>query len=238
MALLLPTLALAKRAAPAKVEPVIHQGVRYVAPNDDGRRAYVEAWDIRANKKLWDLTVFTNRIDPNLEEDVQHVFIKTLNVRDGTLIVTSERGNTYRIDLKTKAVTQSEQPDTALDPAVRAEILALENQWATAIERQDAAAFERLAAEDFRFIEEDGQVLNRAQYIAARSHNPDNVESAVQDEIEIRQYGDAAIATGYSTIRGTRGSVPFVSRFRWTDVYVRRAGRWQAVSAQLTPLPQ
>jgi ketosteroid isomerase-like protein len=238
VALLLPTLTLAKRAAPAKVEPVIHQGVRYIAPNDDGRRAYVEAWDIRANKKLWDLTVFTNRIDPNLEEDVQHVFIKTLNVRDGTLIVTSERGNTYRIDLKTKAVTQSEQPDTALEPAVRAEILALENQWATAIERQDAAAFERLAAEDFRFIEEDGQVLNRAQYIAARSHNPENVESAVQGEIEIRQYGDAAIATGYSTIRGTRGSVPFVSRFRWTDVYVRRAGRWQAVSAQLTPLPQ
>ena len=73
--------------------------------------------------------------------------------------------------------------------AVRAEILALENQWATAIERQDAAAFERLAAEDFRFIEEDGRVLNRAQYIADRSHNPDSVESAVQDQIEVRLYG-------------------------------------------------
>jgi hypothetical protein len=49
------------------------------------------------------------------------------------------------------------------DPeAVRAEILAIENQWATAIERQDAAAFERLAAEDFRFIDENGRVLNRA----------------------------------------------------------------------------
>jgi len=237
-ALLIPSLALAKRAAPAKVEPVIHQGIRYIAPNDDGRRAYIEAWDVRTNKKLWDLTIFTNRIDPKLEEDVQHVFIKTLNVRDGTLIVTSERGETYRVDLKTKAVTQSEQPNTALRPAVRAEILALENQWATAIERQDAAAFERLAAEDFRFIEDDGHVLNRAQYIAARSHNPENVESAVQDEIEIRQYGDAAIATGRSTILGTRGSVPFVYRFRWTDVYVRRDGRWQSVSGQLTPLPQ
>ena len=237
-ALLMPSLALAKRTAPAKVEPVIHQGIRYIAPNDDGRRAYIEAWDVRTNKKLWDLTIFTNRIDPKLEEDVQHVFIKTLNVRDGTLIVTSERGETYRVDLKTKAVTQSEQPNTALRPAVRAEILALENQWATAIERQDAAAFERLAAEDFRFIEDDGHVLDRAQYIAARSHNPENVESAVQDEIEVRQYGDAAIATGRSTIRGTRGSVPFVYRFRWTDVYVRRDGRWQSVSGQLTPLPQ
>jgi hypothetical protein len=105
---LLPGLALAKRAAPAKVEPVTHQGVRYIAPNDDGRRAYIEAWDVQTKKKLWDLTVFTNRIDPKLEEDVQHVFIKTLRVRDGTLIVTSECGETYRVDLKTKAVTQSE----------------------------------------------------------------------------------------------------------------------------------
>jgi len=69
--------------------------------------------------------------------------------------------------------------------AVRAEILAIEDQWATAIERQDGAAIERFAAEDFRFLEEDGRWLNRAEYIATRSHNPDNVKSAVQDQIEV-----------------------------------------------------
>ena len=107
-ATVLPCLASAKRAAPAKVEPVTHEGIRYVAPNDDGRRAYVEAWDVRTNKKLWDLTVFTTPIDPKLEEDVQWVFIKSLSLRDGTLGITSERGKTYQIDLKTKLVTQSD----------------------------------------------------------------------------------------------------------------------------------
>jgi hypothetical protein len=106
VALLLPSLALAKRVAPAKVEPVIYQGVRYIAPNDDGRRAYIDAWDVQTNKKLWDLTIFTNRIEPGLEEDVQWVFIKALNIRDGALFVTSERDKIYRVDLKTKAVTQ------------------------------------------------------------------------------------------------------------------------------------
>ena len=120
--------------------------------------------------------------------------------------------------------------------AVRAEILVIENQWATAIERQDAAAFDRLAAEDFRFIDEDGRVLDRAQYIAARSHNPEKLESAVQDQIEVRQYGDAAIATGRSILHGTRDGVSFTYRFRWTDMYMQRDGRWQAVSAQLTAL--
>jgi hypothetical protein len=105
---LLPCVAPAKRAEPPKVEPVIHDGIRYVAPNDDGRRAYIEAWDAQANKKLWDLTIFTNRIDQKLEEDVQWVFIKTLSVEDGVLLVTSERGKKYQVDLKSKAIQDSE----------------------------------------------------------------------------------------------------------------------------------
>jgi hypothetical protein len=107
VALLPPGLILAKRVAPARVEPVIYQGVRYIAPNDDGRRGYIEAWDVQTNKKRWDLTIFTNRIDPTLEEDVQWVFIKALNIRDGALVVTSERDKIYRVDVKTKTVTES-----------------------------------------------------------------------------------------------------------------------------------
>ena len=105
---LLPYLVSAKRIAPAKVEPVIHKGLRYVAPNNDGRRAYIEAWDGQTNRKLWDLTVFTNRIDPTLEEDVQWVFITSLSLRNDMLVVTFERGKTYQVDLKTRSVTQSD----------------------------------------------------------------------------------------------------------------------------------
>src|SRR6266550_3476562 len=113
----LPYFALAKRSAPPRVEPAIHDSIRYVAPNDDGRRAYIEAWDVQTNKKLWELTVFTNHIEPRLEEDVQWVFINKLNVRHGMLLVTSERGNTYLIDLKTKAITQSDSTKSATPDA-------------------------------------------------------------------------------------------------------------------------
>src|SRR5690242_9128265 len=111
---LAPCLALAKRTAPANVNPVVYHGVRYVAPNDQGRRGYIEAWDTKTNKKLWDLTVFTNAVDPKLEQDVQWVFVKSLGLRDGKLIVTSERGNTYQVDLNMKVVTQSNALRSAL----------------------------------------------------------------------------------------------------------------------------
>ena len=108
LTLLLPELAFAKRLAPVKVDPVIYEGVRYVAPNDDGRRGYIEAWNVGTNKKLWELTIFTNAIDPNLEEDVQWVFIKALTIHDGRLTVTTERGKTYQVDLKTKEIALSD----------------------------------------------------------------------------------------------------------------------------------
>ena len=97
-----------------KVDPVIYEGIRYVAPNDDGRRGYIEAWNVGTSKKLWELTIFTNRIDPKLEEDVQWVFIKALNIQDGRLMVTSESGKTYQVDVNTKTVTQ---PESVLSPS-------------------------------------------------------------------------------------------------------------------------
>jgi hypothetical protein len=101
---LLPSLVLAKRLAPAKVEPAVSEGIRYVAPNDNGRRAYIQAWDVKTGKKLWELTVFTNRIDPTLEEDVQWVFIKKLTVKEAVLVVTAENGTAHRVDLKKRAL--------------------------------------------------------------------------------------------------------------------------------------
>jgi hypothetical protein len=119
LTLLLPQLASAKRSGPGKVDPVIYEGIRYVAPNDDGRRGYIEAWNVGTNKKLWELTIFTNDIDPNLEEDVQWVFIKALKIQDGRLMVTSERERAYQIDVNTKAIMQSDSPLSPSPGAIR-----------------------------------------------------------------------------------------------------------------------
>ena len=119
LTLLLPQLASAKRIPPVQVDPVVYEGIRYVAPNDHGRRGYIEAWNVGTNKKLWKLTLFTNRIDPNLEEDVQWVFIKALNVQDGRLMVTSEHGKTYQVDVNTKEITQLDARSSPSPEAIR-----------------------------------------------------------------------------------------------------------------------
>jgi hypothetical protein len=104
-----PAMAHAKRTAPPKVEPVVYKGVRYVAPNDDGRRGYVQAWDGKTNQLRWEVTVFRNLINPLLEEDVQWVYIKKLSVLEGRLIVVDERDRAYSLDLKTRTVRKLKQ---------------------------------------------------------------------------------------------------------------------------------
>lgn len=101
---LLPMAVVAKRTPPPKVEPVVYEGVRYCAPNDNGRVAYVEAYDASTGKKLWQKTIFENVIDPSKEEDVQWVFIKSIEIIKGDLMIVDENENRYSLNLRTHEV--------------------------------------------------------------------------------------------------------------------------------------
>ena len=94
----------AKRSAPAPVAPVVTNGIRYSAPSD--AMAFVVAADAGTSKELWRARIYEVRVDPNLERDVQEVFIVSLAVKDGFLLIANERGEKYALDLQTRKVTR------------------------------------------------------------------------------------------------------------------------------------
>jgi ketosteroid isomerase-like protein len=55
------------------------------------------------------------------------------------------------------------------------------------------------------------------------------------DQLRVRLYGDTAIANGIVVITGAGGGE---RRSVFTDVFVRRDGRWQAVNAQENAVPR
>jgi hypothetical protein len=101
----LPAVAHAKRAAPKDVPSVTYAGVRYVFPhfayeNGAGQNGgVVQARHERTNELLWTLKVYDVAHRQGLESDVQDVFITSARMEKGTLIVASERGETYEIDV-------------------------------------------------------------------------------------------------------------------------------------------
>jgi hypothetical protein len=92
-----------KRATPSPVSPVSYKGIKYSAPNDDGRMGYVRACD-SSGKCLFRISVFETTINPELEEDVQWVFIADLKLIGNSLLVKDERGRCYSINLDSKVV--------------------------------------------------------------------------------------------------------------------------------------
>ena len=100
---------LAKRGLPDNVAPVTYQGVRYSAPHWGSQRpgggengGYVEARNAATNQILWDRQVYKVKRDPRYEDGDQDVFITSLSVQGGKLIVVNERGNRYVVDLRTR----------------------------------------------------------------------------------------------------------------------------------------
>jgi ketosteroid isomerase-like protein len=56
------------------------------------------------------------------------------------------------------------------------------------------------------------------------------------DSLTVRMYGNVALLFGIAHNTGTFRGFPFAGKIRYTRVFVRREGRWQAVSMQQTPM--
>lgn len=87
----------AKRFAPAPVEPIHFEGIRYEVSG----MGVVLAWDEENNQELWKNTIYKVSYNPILETDVQDVWITKLEIANGVLLVTNEGSATYKVDLKT-----------------------------------------------------------------------------------------------------------------------------------------
>jgi hypothetical protein len=90
----------AKRMPPPPAQSLEYKGIRYVAPNDNGEVAYLQVWDASQNRLLYTVNVFRNPINPNLEQDVQHVYISNLSVANNFLVVSDERGRSHYYDIE------------------------------------------------------------------------------------------------------------------------------------------
>ena len=89
----------AKRLPPLNVRPLVYKGIKFIALTRIEKMGYVEARDIETNKRVWEKKVYNVIINPMLERDVQWIFISSLSIEDGKLVVVNERGRKYNIDI-------------------------------------------------------------------------------------------------------------------------------------------
>ncbi len=102
--------AFAKRSPPIDVTPVIYNHIKYIAPHwgifnkRPQNGGYIEAWDLKTGKLLWELKLYTIEYDKNLEQDVQDIFITKIEINGNSLIIWNEAKDKFDVDLNTRKV--------------------------------------------------------------------------------------------------------------------------------------
>jgi ketosteroid isomerase-like protein len=128
--------------------------------------------------------------------------------------------------------TSRDQKDVG-SPAEIAKLRDLVREWDDATVKGEAAALDRLLADEFAFV---GGVRRKAYLDSVKTKSADTfVESAVSQNVQVQIYGDTAVVTGVDVIKGKNGGQPYDNKYLYMDVWVKRAGRWQCVKVCSNP---
>ena len=119
--------------------------------------------------------------------------------------------------------------------SVEKAINAVEQQWADADVKGDAAKLSALMADDLTDISWDGATSTKAQDVDALRSGKSKFTEVTNSDIKVRSYGNIAVDTGIVTLKGTADGKDISGRYAFTDVWKNNGGKWQCVASQITP---
>ena len=125
---------------------------------------------------------------------------------------------------------QAKQPKADSDAAISQTLQATEQAWLNAEKNHDAAAFENLVADDWIAIGPDGRSQTKPE--RAAEIRTAHITSATMGDMKVRVFGDTAVVTGTDDEITLQDGKKSSDHHVWTDVFVKRNGKWLAVASQ------
>ena len=118
------------------------------------------------------------------------------------------------------------------------EILQIERDIMAAIKGKDTAALEPMLADEFVYRTHFGVEADKASFLESIRSFPIEIISLRGEELKVNVYGETAVLTGVQVAeaRPPEGEAE-ESAVAFTDVFVRRDGRWLMVLAYGVELP-
>ena len=114
--------------------------------------------------------------------------------------------------------------------SVEETIRKLDNERIQAQIHADAAALDRIYADDFIGVGPSGTVRTKPQVIADFTAGDLKFQSITTDEVKVRVYENTALETGLSTMLGQDKGKAVPRETRFTRVWIKQEGRWRLVA--------
>lgn len=118
------------------------------------------------------------------------------------------------------------------------EIKKLETDFAHDTVKDGAAAVDKYEADDIIDTDPAGNVTSKAQDKQASSSGDLKFESIEPSDMQVNVYGNTAVVAGLVEVKGTFKGQDIGGKYRFTDTWVNRNGKWQEVASQSTKIAQ
>jgi CubicO group peptidase (beta-lactamase class C family) len=117
-------------------------------------------------------------------------------------------------------------------------IVKLEEELTQAVKDKAEPALSRIIADDFFFTAPNGKTFNKEQIISDIKSNSDKITKTELSDIKVLVNGKTAVITGAGLEVGVHeGGSSYSDRYRFTDIFMERGGRWQLVVSQSSVVP-
>lgn len=115
----------------------------------------------------------------------------------------------------------------------------IEQRLAVAWVEGDSLFIEQTLADDWSVTDLTGRVLTKTEVLEEAFSSKDRqVVSMSIDDVSVRPFDDWAIVTGRTKAAGEYQGEAAEVTLRFTDVFVKRHGKWQVVASQATLINQ
>jgi ketosteroid isomerase-like protein len=113
-----------------------------------------------------------------------------------------------------------------------AALVDLQQDLARAWITRDQSMVERIISPEWTSTGPDGRASDRAEVLAqVFETGVHKIHDLKIDDVKARVFGDAAVVTGRTHGVGEFEGASYDVVIRFTDVFVRREGRWQAIAS-------
>ena len=115
-------------------------------------------------------------------------------------------------------------------------LMQLEQEWNQALLAKDYKTVDKIMADDWTGIDFRGMAVTKAETLDELKSGESGNQSVELGEMKVKVFGNTAVVIGSDTEKSVYHGKDSSGRYAWTDVFVKRAGRWQAVASQSTKI--
>jgi ketosteroid isomerase-like protein len=125
----------------------------------------------------------------------------------------------------------------SLHSDAKAEIMKIEKERDAAVVKADVANLDAGSTPDYTIVTSDGVLNSKSQILDEFKSGRLKIASVNSTETTVRVYGNSAVVSGISSIKGTQEGHDISGKLRYLRVYVKQNGKWLAVATQHTRIP-